>query len=241
VPTGVAAAGVREYPGAGLSLASDAGEIRLGSAEFCGVAATAAAGAQPELWLTRPGRPPCRFRFNDQLRPEAQAVVTALRAHGRRVLLLSGDRPAAVAAMAEAAGITQWEAALKPAEKSARLAALAAAGAKVLMVGDGLNDGPALAAAHASMSPASAADVCQVAADVVFQGTSLAAVTEVLATAERSGRLVRQNIALAILYNALAVPLAMAGMVTPLIAAVAMSSSSLLVVGNALRLARRSA
>ena len=146
-----------------------------------------------------------------------------------------------VDALALQLGIEERAAQCLPTDKLERLATLARQGHRVLMVGDGLNDAPALARAHASMSPANAADVCQVAADVVFQGTSLEAVTEVLATARLSGRLVRQNIALAILYNALAVPLAMAGLVTPLIAAIAMSSSSLIVVGNALRLARRSA
>jgi Cu2+-exporting ATPase len=102
------------------------------------------------------------------------------------------------------------------------------------MVGDGLNDAPALAAAHASISPATASEATQNAADAVFQGESLAALIEILAVSRRSERAMRQNLAVALLYNLAAVPLAIAGVVTPLIAAVAMSSSSLLVIGNAL-------
>jgi Cu2+-exporting ATPase len=149
--------------------------------------------------------------------------------------MLSGDRREAVAAMAARLGIADWQAGLTPNMKCKILGEQAARGEKVLMVGDGLNDAPALAAAYVSMSPATGADVSQTAADVVFQGRALGAVTATLAAATRSTGRVRQNIALAVVYNALAVPLAMAGQVTPLFAAVAMSASSLIVVGNALR------
>jgi Cu2+-exporting ATPase len=179
-----------------------------------------------------------RFEFADTLRPDAAQVVAELLRQGLAVELLSGDRETAVRAAAEAAGIASWRARLSPAEKVAHLEALAARGRKVLMVGDGLNDAPALAAAHASLSPASAVDVSQTAADAVFQGRSLAPVIDCIRTARRVNDLVRQNIGLAFVYNALTVPLAMLGFVTPLVAAISMSASSVLVVGNALRLKR---
>jgi Cu2+-exporting ATPase len=192
------------------------------------------------LWLARPAGPPVRFAFTDGLRPDAVQVVARLRSMGIGVELLSGDRPATAAKVAAELGITEWRAACSPADKCARLADLAASGAKVLMIGDGLNDAPALASAHVSMSPSSAVDVSQTAADVVFQGTRLAPVLETLAVARKSRILVKENFMLAIGYNVFTVPLAVAGLVTPLIAAIAMSTSSLVVIGNALRLSRRS-
>jgi Cu2+-exporting ATPase len=162
-----------------------------------------------------------------------------LRRLGLTVELLSGDRPNAVAAAAREAGIVQTRATVSPAGKVAHLQELAAAGVRVLMLGDGLNDAPALAAAHVSISPSGAAEATQNAADAVFQGDALWPVIEALTVSRRAGRLVRQNLTVALAYNLAAVPLAIAGAVTPLIAAVAMSSSSLLVIVNALRLGVR--
>ncbi|MDH3702597.1 MAG: heavy metal translocating P-type ATPase [Alphaproteobacteria bacterium] len=229
-----AAKGVEEVPGRGLQLRQDGKTIRLGSREWCGGDADEVAGC--EFWLNRPGRPPVRFGFVDRMRDDARDTVAALKASGHTIALLSGDRAAAVAAVAERAGITEWQAQCVPAGKVARLEQLRAKGRRVCMIGDGLNDAPALAAAHASISPSTAADISQTAADVVFQGDLLGPVDTVLRTARSALRIVRQNFALALLYNAVTIPLAMAGLVTPIIAAASMSASSVLVVVNALRL-----
>jgi Cu2+-exporting ATPase len=238
VPGMVPAEGIREVPGQGLVLDTQEGTVRLGSRSFCGVPDTAPGGDGPELWLARPQRPAVRFAFADALRADAPDVVGALVAQGYRVELLSGDRPPVVGAVADGVGIEHWQAGCTPGDKVRRLEALAAEGRKVLMVGDGLNDAPALAAALVSLSPATAADISQTAADAVFQGDSLLPVLATLRVARRADALVRQNFLLAFVYNALMVPLAIAGWVTPLLAAAAMSASSLIVVGNALRLGR---
>ncbi len=233
---GVALApGVSEVPGSGLVLASPEGEIRLGSRDWCGVSDGRAVEG-PEIWLSRPKVPAVCFRFSDQARSDASDVVSRLKRRGYEVALLSGDRPETVADIAKTVGITDWQAVLKPADKVAALEALAAQGRRVLMVGDGLNDAPALAVAFVSLSPSTAADISQTAADAVFQGGKLAPVADILVMARRAERLVKQNFGLAFLYNAITIPLAVLGLVTPLFAALAMSSSSLVVVGNALRL-----
>jgi len=231
---------VREVPGCGLERNTAAGVVRLGSAAFCGLPAEAgrAGDAHSELCFVRPGHAPLRLRFTDRPRPDAAEVVADLQARGWPLLLLSGDRDPPVRAIAGQLGIDAWAAELRPADKVARLQTMATAGRHVLMVGDGLNDAPALAAAHASMSPSSAIDIAQTAADVIFQGDKLAPVLEAIGVAGRAKVLVRQNLALSLGYNLIAVPLAVTGQVTPLLAAVFMSSSSLLVILNALRLKR---
>jgi P-type Cu2+ transporter len=228
----VPADGVVEHPGQGLSL----GAIRLGSREFCGNADAVAAG--PEMWLVRPGRPPVRFGFNECPRADAASVLAQLRGMGLTVRLISGDRTEPVQRIAAELGIQDWTACCSPVDKVALVEGLRTEGRKVLMVGDGMNDSPALAAASVSASPATAADVSQTVADLVFQGARLQPVLIALRTARRSRRVMQQNLALSIGYNAVMVPLAIAGWVTPWLAAAAMSSSSLLVMANSLRLHR---
>ena len=229
--------GVVEHPGQGLSLATPAGEIRLGSRAFCGnPAAPAATG--PEMWLARPATAPVRFSFDERVRTDAVAVVGRLRGLGLDLKLVSGDRPEQVERIAASLGITAWQAGCTPVEKVSLIEAWRAVGQNILMVGDGMNDSPALAAASVSVSPATAADVSQTVADLVFQGAKLGPVAVALETARRAKTVTRQNIALSIGYNVIMVPLAVAGWVTPWLAAAAMSSSSLLVMANSLRLHR---
>ncbi len=238
-PKAEARTGVQEIPGCGLLLETPEGDIRLGSRRWCGVETEESdTTSGPELWLSRPGKEPLRFGFTDPPRADAAEVVRQLKAQGYRVELLSGDREETVAAVAGALGIETWRAASTPAEKCRRLEELEAEGRRTLMVGDGLNDAPALAAALVSVSPSSAVDISQTTADAVFQGEALAPVLELLRVARRAETLVKQNFGLAFAYNAIAVPLAILGLVTPLIAAICMSASSLLVTGNALRLVR---
>lgn len=232
------AKGVEEVPGSGLLLKTDIGERRLGNHNWCGVACADETN-YPELWFTRPGSAAVRFRFRDQLREDTASVLEGLKAHGYRTALLSGDRAPVVQEIANELAIDNWRAEQTPTQKVSCLEALEAEGGVACMVGDGLNDAPALAAATVSISPTSAADISQISADVVFQGDRLSAVTLVTDVARRANRLVGQNFALAFAYNLVTVPLAMSGMVTPLIAAIAMSSSSIVVVLNALRLGWR--
>ncbi len=229
-----AAADVEEVPGSGLVRRTGAGEERLGSASFVGVEQA----GESVLWLTSPGHEVVGFAFRDDLRSDARETVDALKRAGFAVEVLSGDTEPRVAEMAAAAGIADYRGAQRPADKIARIEALKAQGRRVLMIGDGLNDAPALAAGHASVSPSTAADISQTASDAVFQGEALAPALEVLGVARMQRRMALQNFAIALGYNAVSVPLAMAGHVTPLIAAIAMSTSSIAVTLNALRLGR---
>jgi Cu2+-exporting ATPase len=227
--------GALEEPGQGVRVTIAGSEARLGSAEFCGVAN---AGAQESglstICFSHVGR--CAtFAISQKLRPDAIEAVTALAALGFELHILSGDRNEAVAPIARALGIAKWLGELKPAEKIALVEMMKAQGRRVLMVGDGLNDAPALAAAHVSLSPIAAADVTQAQADAVFLGERLAPAVEALVIARRARVLMAQNLWLAAAYNAVAVPVAILGLVTPLIAALAMSGSSMLVTLNALR------
>ncbi|MFA7306686.1 MAG: heavy metal translocating P-type ATPase [Hyphomicrobium sp.] len=222
---------VREVPGSGLITASGGLEEKVGSAAWVG-----AEEGLASIWYRAKGKPAVGFDFIDEPRKDATSCVSELQRSGYLVSLLSGDRREAVEQTAAVCGIEGWAAEVRPDQKLQTIEALKARGLKALMVGDGLNDAPALAAGHASLSPASAIDIAQNAADAVFQGELLQPVIETLALAKAARRLALQNFAIAIIYNSVFVPLAMLGYVTPLIAALAMSGSSITVTANALRL-----
>lgn len=226
-----------EEPGRGVRAIIDGVEARLGSAAFCGATDAQSASVDDGASVITFAHGGTIFTIGicQTLRPDAVAVVRALSERGLRLMMLSGDRVKAVAPVARELGIADWLAGVSPKEKIAVIECLKSQGRRVLMVGDGLNDAPALGAAHVSMSPITAAHLAQAHADALFLGDHLQPVLRAVAISRRAGILMRQNLALAAVYNALAVPLAIAGLVTPLIAAVAMSGSSLLVTLNALR------
>ena len=210
--------------------------LRLGSARFCDAPPALATGpavhlADAQGWLAS-------LALAEELRPDAAATVAALQAQGLGVAVLSGDQPAAVARVAAQAGVTDWQGGCPPQDKLAWLARQQAGGRHVAMVGDGLNDGPVLARANLSVALGDAVPLAQARADVVIPGGQLASVALLLRHARRTQAVVRQNLAWAVAYNALAVPLAVMGWMPPWLAGLGMAASSLLVVLNAARLAR---
>jgi len=232
---------IKEEPGQGLEGWIGGERIRIGHRVWVGAEAMATGEAHTgsELWYRHGDADAVCLKFADQMRPDVVETLAKIKSRGLKVVLLSGDRIAAVEEAAKQCGLDDWHGEMRPDAKVATLNRLAEGGAKVLMVGDGLNDAPALRAAHVSFSPASAADIAQTAADFVFQGVRLEPLIEALDVAQNSRRIVSENFGLAIAYNVVAVPLAMAGIVTPLIAAIAMSSSSITVTLNSLRLNRQ--
>ncbi len=225
---------VREVAGYGAEGVWRGQIVRMGRAGWAGPVPDA---DDPGLctWIALGAAPAVPIRFADTLRPGVPETIAALKAAGLRVELLSGDRAVAVAQTAQAAGIAHARADCLPEEKVAHIETLKARGHRVLMVGDGLNDTGALAAADVSLSPASALDAARVASDMVLLGTQFDALPEVLRCARVARRRIRENFQVATIYNIVAVPLAVAGLATPLIAALAMSASSITVSLNAVR------
>ncbi len=222
-----------EVPGYGTEATWQGQRVRLGRATWVGAEDAAQVTA---AWLRIGTEVPQAFTYTDALRPGAAQAVKALQLAGKQVILMSGDSTAPVQALADRLGISDWVAQALPQDKAARVQALSDQGRHVLMVGDGLNDTAALAAAHVSISPASALDAARVASDIVLLGQDLAPIADACDTATRATRRIRENFRIATVYNIIAVPLAVAGLATPLIAALAMSSSSITVSLNALRL-----
>lgn len=233
---------LKEVAGCGVEGIWQRRAIRLGKHSWCAAhddaptTATSQGMAAMELYLAAEGMEPVRFIFEDMMRADVPAVVKTLREKGLPVEILSGDKPDAVERLAHSAGIEHARAGLLPQEKVNYLQALERQGNKALMVGDGLNDAPALSAAYTSMAPSSASDIGRTAADFIFLGSKLSPVISAIDIAKRARLLVHQNFALAALYNLIAIPIAVTGHASPLVAAIAMSTSSIVVTVNALRL-----
>ena len=222
-----------ETAGQGVEGLIDGRRARLGRAAFVGV--TGGDARETELWFGFEGDVKVRFAFEDRLRVDTAAVVARLRQMGLSMEILSGDLSGPVAEIARQAGVTDWRAGLTPFDKAAIVDSLKAQGRKVLMVGDGLNDAAALAKAHASMAPGAAVDAAQNAADLVFTGDGLDVVVEAIETARESRRRALENFGFSALYNLVAAPAAMFGLINPFVAALAMSGSSMVVLLNAAR------
>lgn len=232
---GVKPAGVKdivEVPGYGTEGQYRGQRVRLGRAAWVG----GAQGSETSAWLSVGSNPPKAFIFSDTLRPGAAEAVKAFARTGKQIMLISGDSKGVVVALAKKLGIQNWIAEALPQDKARRIQKLSDQGRHVLMVGDGLNDTAALAAAHVSISPASALDAARVASDIVLLGTDLSPIADACDTAVKATKRIRENFRIATVYNVIAVPLAVAGLATPLIAALAMSTSSITVSLNALRL-----
>jgi len=236
--------GAVEEPGQGVRATIGGVEARLGRPSFCGAEGIAAECGRldPEASFVafRLGEERYVFSVRQALRSDANMIIAGLKQRHIMVEILSGDREGPVRAAAHALGIETWRAGVTPADKIARIEELKHSSYKVMMVGDGLNDAPSLAAAHVSMSPISSAHLSKATADLVFLGKPLAPIIAAVDFARKARHLMRQNLWLAVGYNMFAVPIAISGVVTPLIAAAAMSGSSILVMLNALR-ARRAA
>ncbi|HZW60409.1 MAG TPA: heavy metal translocating P-type ATPase, partial [Woeseiaceae bacterium] len=213
---------VRELAGDAGDGVGDGGAMLDGTAVYLG---------SEHGWLAR-------FLIADELRPDAAAAVARLAAAGLRPVIASGDRTVAVQSVAAALGIEEWHAHMTPADKLALVASLRRAGQRVVMVGDGINDAPVLAGADASIALDAGTALARASADAIAMSRRLTTVADAAAVAAQTRRIIRQNLAWAVLYNLTAVPLAVSGHLAPWMAALGMSLSSLLVVLNALRLHR---
>ena len=179
---------------------------------------------------------PVTFELEDCLRDDAITTIQAFREKDFGLKILSGDADMPVSKVADTTGVNDFASNLTPADKIKVLESLKQKGTKTFMIGDGLNDAPALASAHVSMAPASACDIGRLASDFIFIKSSLSAVLSAHQTAVSVGQIIQQNFAIALAYNCIAVPTAMMGYITPLIAALAMSGSSIAVIANSMRI-----
>lgn len=224
--------------GQGVGGVIDGRQWRLGRAEFACTDDSEQRADDGNVWLCRDGQAVATFGLQDELRDDAVATVAALKQLGLKLALLSGDAQQAVAEVAARVAIDEYRANCTPQDKLDAIKALQQRGETVVMIGDGINDAPVLAGADSSVALAQGAMLAQTNADLILPGESLQPLVTAVTSARMTMRIVRQNIVWAIVYNALALPLAAAGWVPPWAAAIGMSASSLVVVLNALRLSR---
>jgi Cu2+-exporting ATPase len=228
--------GARVVPGMGLAATIGNRRYRIGKADFVQTAADIADDA--DVWLADDAGWVARFSLRDALREGAIDTVRLLQKEGLETAIVSGDSQQAVEAVAGRLGIDSWRARQTPESKLRELESLREGGKNVLMIGDGVNDAPVLAAADVSMTVKGGAELAHSSADLILTGESLGLVLAAREVARRARHLIRQNLTWAVAYNASVMPLAVSGMLKPWMAALGMSLSSLLVVANAARLVR---
>jgi len=230
---------VRNVPGFGIEGIVSGKRVRIGSEPFAAeIAANSyTGGIDAQIWLADEQHMLAGFDLRDRLRADAGGFVASLRAQGAQVILLSGDKESVVRDTAGELGIENWRSAMSPHEKLEFVKGLQEQGAVVAMIGDGVNDAPVLAQAQVAVALMSGAALARGAADMVLLTGRLSDLSNLIRYSRRTLRIVRQNLGWAIAYNVIAIPLAMTGHITPWLAAIGMSLSSLLVVGNAMRLA----
>ena len=236
---------IKQVTAAGVEGRIQGATYRLGTAEFA-AGLLVEPSKLPELpdsmysWLLLASEqtPLAWIALVDEVRPDAAALIQTLKARGIAVELLSGDQSGAVAQLAQQLGIDDYIAGAKPGDKLAHLSLRQATGDKVLMIGDGINDVPVLAGADVSVAMASASDLAQTRADSVLLNDRLEVIADALDIARRTKAIITQNLRFSLVYNLLALPLAAAGMIPPWLAAIGMTTSSLIVIFNALRLTK---
>jgi len=226
---------VVENQGFGLEANFANNNIKLGKKTFCQIGSAKNFDQNLSTCFMKFGETELVFLFEDKLKSDAAEVVAHFKKLGKKIILLSGDNQKTVEQVARATAIDEFYFEQTPIDKVNFLQKLKAQKQKFMMIGDGLNDAPALALSDVSISFSKAADITQNIADVIIQGENLAPLKNLLSSSKQAIRLMKQNLVIALVYNLIAVPFAMAGSVVPLVAAIAMSSSSLLVLFNSLR------
>ena len=231
------------HTGNGIEGIIDDQTFRIGRPDFAWVNSTINSPDASGQWLllASENRPLCWFRITDDLRPEAKKTISQLQAMGKKITLLSGDGEPVVAATARKTGIRQWQSGASPDQKLAFIRAAQKQGEHILMIGDGINDVPVLAGADISVAMGNASDLARTSADAVLISSDLQQLLKAIQVARHTRKIIKQNLAWALGYNLTALPLAAIGMVAPWMAALGMALSSLLVVGNALRLSYNNA